>query len=236
VDGLIEELKQRRVAGDRERRRQERSGTAREHLTDLCGEVAGWGLGSVVEPGWRPAEADDAVVQLAWAVRDLHTAVAGCGLIGRLEELAAAATEPAACYAWALLRLASGEGTRLELEDRVREAWSDATIWREVAGRIRALPTLLNPSMVETGIEIPAPRHGPEQTDSEPETGADARRLVESPYLTAEEAAAYMRTSVQGVYSLKKRNLLHPLPGRTGRLLFTRENLDRCLETRRRGR
>jgi hypothetical protein len=57
-----------------------------------------------------------------------------------------------------------------------------------------------------------------------------------SPYHTAEEAAEYLRTTVQGVYSLKKRGLLHPLPGRTGRLLFTRESLDRYLEVRRRGR
>jgi excisionase family DNA binding protein len=56
-----------------------------------------------------------------------------------------------------------------------------------------------------------------------------------SPYLTAAEAAAYLRTTVQGIYALVKRGRLHPMPGRTGRLLFTRDALDRYLTTRRRG-
>lgn len=50
-----------------------------------------------------------------------------------------------------------------------------------------------------------------------------------SPYLTAEEASAYLRTTVQGVYSLVKRRKIKPMPGRPGRLLFTREALDRYL-------
>jgi excisionase family DNA binding protein len=50
-----------------------------------------------------------------------------------------------------------------------------------------------------------------------------------SPYLTAEEAAAYLRTTVQGIYSLVKRQKLRPMPGRPGRLLFTRETLDKYL-------
>ena len=50
-----------------------------------------------------------------------------------------------------------------------------------------------------------------------------------SPYLTAGEAAAYIRSTVQGIYSLVKRRKLYPLPGRPGRLLFTREALDRYL-------
>ena len=53
---------------------------------------------------------------------------------------------------------------------------------------------------------------------------------IESPYLTAPEAAAYIRSTVQGVYSLVKRGKLRPMPGRPGRLLFTREALDRFLE------
>ena len=56
---------------------------------------------------------------------------------------------------------------------------------------------------------------------------------VTSPYLTCTEAAAYLRTTVQGVYALVKRRRLHPMPGRPGRLLFTREALDRFLTTRR---
>lgn len=58
--------------------------------------------------------------------------------------------------------------------------------------------------------------------------------VVRSPYLTAAEAAAYLRTTIQGIYSLVKRARLHPMPGRPGRLLFTRDALDRYLTTRRR--
>lgn len=53
-----------------------------------------------------------------------------------------------------------------------------------------------------------------------------------SPYLNAEEAAAYLRTTVQGVYSLVKRRKIRPMPGRPGRLLFTREELDAYLQGR----
>jgi excisionase family DNA binding protein len=55
-----------------------------------------------------------------------------------------------------------------------------------------------------------------------------------SPYLTATEAAGYLRTTVHGIYSLVKRGRLKPMPGRPGRLLFTREALDRYLSIRRR--
>ena len=53
-----------------------------------------------------------------------------------------------------------------------------------------------------------------------------------SPYFTAQEASLYLRTSVQGIYSLVKRRKLRPMPGRPGRLLFTREALDRYLNAR----
>ena len=52
-----------------------------------------------------------------------------------------------------------------------------------------------------------------------------AAPAVESPYLTCAEAAAYLRTTVQGVYARVKRGRLAPLPG-SGRLLFTRDELD----------
>ncbi|HJT78284.1 MAG TPA: helix-turn-helix domain-containing protein [Gemmataceae bacterium] len=55
---------------------------------------------------------------------------------------------------------------------------------------------------------------------------------VVSPYLLVGEAAAYLRTTVQGVYSLVKRGRLKPMPGRPGRLLFTREALDAYLNSR----
>jgi excisionase family DNA binding protein len=50
-----------------------------------------------------------------------------------------------------------------------------------------------------------------------------------SPYLTAAEAAAYIRSTVQGIYALVKRGRVKPMPGRPGRLLFTREALDKYL-------
>jgi hypothetical protein len=52
---------------------------------------------------------------------------------------------------------------------------------------------------------------------------------VISPYMTAAEAGAYLRTTIQGIYSLVKRRKLRPMPGRPGRLLFTRDGLDRYL-------
>jgi len=55
---------------------------------------------------------------------------------------------------------------------------------------------------------------------------------VNSPYLTTAEAAAYLRTTVQGIYSLVKRGRVHPMPGRRGRLLFIREALERSLTNR----
>jgi hypothetical protein len=55
----------------------------------------------------------------------------------------------------------------------------------------------------------------------------------DSPYLTVVEAA-YLRTTVQTVYDRVKRGTLHPVPGSRGRLLFTKEALDRFLLTRRR--
>jgi excisionase family DNA binding protein len=63
---------------------------------------------------------------------------------------------------------------------------------------------------------------------------APSTATVPSPYLTCEEAASYLRTTKHGVYSLIKRGKLHSMPGRPGRLLFTREALDRYLTTRRR--
>lgn len=52
---------------------------------------------------------------------------------------------------------------------------------------------------------------------------------IVSPYLTAPEAATYLRTTIQGIYALVKRGRVKPMPGRPGRLLFTREALDKYL-------
>lgn len=56
----------------------------------------------------------------------------------------------------------------------------------------------------------------------------------DSPYLTVGESAVYLRTTVQTVYDRVKRGTLHPVPGSRGRLLFTKDALDRFLLTRRR--
>ena len=53
-----------------------------------------------------------------------------------------------------------------------------------------------------------------------------------SPYFTTREAAAYLRTTEQGIYSLVKRGKLTSAPGRRT-LTFTREALDDCLVSRR---
>ena len=64
------------------------------------------------------------------------------------------------------------------------------------------------------------------------ETMIPAGEAIYTPYLTVPEAAAYLRTTVQGIYSLVKRRKLKPMPGRPGRLLFTREILDSYLNSR----
>jgi excisionase family DNA binding protein len=54
-------------------------------------------------------------------------------------------------------------------------------------------------------------------------------RVIDSPYLVAAEAAAYLRTTLKGLYGLVQRGRLKPMPGRPRRLLFTREALDAFL-------
>jgi excisionase family DNA binding protein len=58
---------------------------------------------------------------------------------------------------------------------------------------------------------------------------------IASPYLTVPEAAIYLRTTRHGIYALVKRGRIKPMPGRPGRLLFTRETLDKYLNSRFRG-
>lgn len=173
MDGLVEEIRRRRSGNDGERRG--RNLDPMKHLAALCGEVAGWSSASVVEPGWRAADADDAVVQLAWAVRDLHAAVAASGLAGRLDELAAGAAEPAASYAWGLVRLAGAEGKRLELEDRVREAWADPTVWREVARWFARLSDHLQRGEAAEAAANPPPRPKRERQPASTRTNQEPR-------------------------------------------------------------
>lgn len=66
------------------------------------------------------------------------------------------------------------------------------------------------------------------------------QKAVESPYYTPAEAAIYLRRvdgqgrpSIHAIYSLVKRGRLKPMPG-FGRLLFTKEELDACLQRKRR--
>lgn len=61
----------------------------------------------------------------------------------------------------------------------------------------------------------------------------DTSAQCPSPYLLVAEAAAYLRTTIQGIYSLVKRGRLKPMPG-SRKLLFTREALDECLKKRKR--
>jgi excisionase family DNA binding protein len=51
---------------------------------------------------------------------------------------------------------------------------------------------------------------------------------VQSPYLNAEEAAAYLRITVNALYGLVERRRLRPLPG-SRKYRFTREGLDAFL-------
>jgi excisionase family DNA binding protein len=53
-------------------------------------------------------------------------------------------------------------------------------------------------------------------------------KVVESPYLTTEEAAKYLRTTANGVYSLLERRKLKKLPG-SRTVLFTFDMLDAYL-------
>jgi excisionase family DNA binding protein len=63
------------------------------------------------------------------------------------------------------------------------------------------------------------------------EKNMDTQPNVASPYLTADEAALYLRTTKQGIHALVKRGRLNPMPG-SRKLLFTRESLDACLQRR----
>ncbi|MDY3555048.1 helix-turn-helix domain-containing protein [Gemmata sp. JC717] len=67
-----------------------------------------------------------------------------------------------------------------------------------------------------------------ERLENQP-TGPDALAAVESPYLTAEEAAAYLRVNVNALYSLVERRKLAPLPGHR-KYRFTRAMLDAYLK------
>jgi excisionase family DNA binding protein len=55
-----------------------------------------------------------------------------------------------------------------------------------------------------------------------------AAKVVESPYLTADEAAVYLRINVNALYSLVERRKLAPLPGHR-KYRFTRDMLDNFL-------
>jgi excisionase family DNA binding protein len=56
--------------------------------------------------------------------------------------------------------------------------------------------------------------------------------MLPSPYLVAKEAAAYLRTTIQSIYSLVKRGRLKPMPG-SRKLLFTQQALDDYLKRKR---
>jgi excisionase family DNA binding protein len=83
------------------------------------------------------------------------------------------------------------------------------------------------PSDEPRSVIVIHPKHG------WPVIGPSHPDGVVSPYFTAAEAATYLRTTVQGIYSLVKRGRLKPMPG-SGKLLFTQEALDESLKKRRR--
>lgn len=56
-------------------------------------------------------------------------------------------------------------------------------------------------------------------------------RQIDSPYLNADEAAAYCRVAKKTIYN--QRRYIERMPG-VGKLLFRREALDKWLATRRR--
>ena len=62
--------------------------------------------------------------------------------------------------------------------------------------------------------------------------GEASINLPASPYLTAREAAIYLRTTIQAIYGLVKRRRIKPMPGRPGRLLFRRQDMDDFLNGR----
>jgi excisionase family DNA binding protein len=62
--------------------------------------------------------------------------------------------------------------------------------------------------------------------------GGDGASTPASPYMTTIETANYLRTTVQAVYGLVKRGRIKPMPGRPGRLLFRRQDLEEYLNGR----
>ncbi len=67
-----------------------------------------------------------------------------------------------------------------------------------------------------------------------PETPLHFQRDFTSPIGEGHrEDLGYLRTTVQGIYALVKRRKLRPMPGRPGRLLFTRAILDDYLSGKR---
>lgn len=92
--------------------------------------------------------------------------------------------------------------------------------------RDREAAECLGVSTSPDGVRIVSSHAGGDDVDGK-------KPVVISPYLTAVEAAAYIRSTVQGVYALVKRGRVKPMPG-SGKLLFTREALDKYLAGKRR--
>jgi excisionase family DNA binding protein len=59
--------------------------------------------------------------------------------------------------------------------------------------------------------------------------GTEKGRHIESPYLNAEEAAAYLRITMSSLYGLVERRKIRPLPGYR-KYRFTKEILDAYLQ------
>ena len=87
---------------------------------------------------------------------------------------------------------------------------------------------------LEDILDVRVPLERIEQRLAELLTASADRKAssIESPYLTTEEAAEYLRSTVKTIYDRVKRGKLHPVPGCRG--LFTKDALDRFALTRRR--
>jgi len=129
----------------------------------------------------------------------------------------------------------TGDANRLEaLQQRLQkvEAALDAGNNHDMANSAALTP------MVENMARITSHQGGrkviieEEATTMQQQTSDITNGRPASPYLTVQEAAEYLRTTVQAIYALVKRGRIKPMPGRPGRLLFKRQDLDDYLTGR----
>jgi hypothetical protein len=121
------------------------------------------------------------------------------------------------------------EGWEVQVADQSCEDFDLGDVYMDLKDRLRAelavqTPPSSNPLSSATIKDILARLERLEQAVTQP---AQAK-AVESPYLNAQEAAAYLRMNVNALYSHVERRKLRPLPGHR-KYRFTREMLDAFL-------